>query len=409
MLEFQCECGKALKVDESMAGKLGKCPKCGQTLRVPEPPRPADEIVPPATLQPDPAAEPTTGARMRTGRSRGGHFAAQPEQVRPNTIEIAGGFLMLATIFMPWLVVQDKVWMSWDIVAESSGASIAFLIGAWVIGLVTIIVSFSLKEEMVLWFSYAALGLLGVILFLTASSGQFSAVDSLGPLAALMGSRTVAVFSSILLLALIIVLNLRARIGASPPVRIVQASVGGVLGILCVVSVFTMVARFADLPKPMKARLVLDLIFSILADMGIVLASIFAVGHAAAAKIKGADLSKVALGLVYAALGVSAGYVLIRPAMIFNSAGMVLVFLNYIMLVGPIVVLFCHGAVRSVSELVPILSKLRSTSEATGGDDKQATRSDIEARLHELARLREQEVISEKEYAEARQKALEQM
>lgn len=37
MIEFDCvKCGKNLRVNDNVAGKQGKCPKCGTTLRVPE-------------------------------------------------------------------------------------------------------------------------------------------------------------------------------------------------------------------------------------------------------------------------------------------------------------------------------------------------------------------------------------
>jgi len=36
-IAFTCSgCGKNLKVKAQLAGKSGKCPKCGQTVKVPE-------------------------------------------------------------------------------------------------------------------------------------------------------------------------------------------------------------------------------------------------------------------------------------------------------------------------------------------------------------------------------------
>ncbi len=58
-IDVTCEgCGKTLSVDDSMAGKRGKCPKCGTVLVVPddgpvraevaapEPKAPADSVCP---------------------------------------------------------------------------------------------------------------------------------------------------------------------------------------------------------------------------------------------------------------------------------------------------------------------------------------------------------------------------
>ena len=37
MIKFACpSCSKSMRVDDSYAGKKGKCPKCGNTLEVPE-------------------------------------------------------------------------------------------------------------------------------------------------------------------------------------------------------------------------------------------------------------------------------------------------------------------------------------------------------------------------------------
>ncbi len=40
MIRFRCDgCGKHLKVADSLAGKRGKCPRCGAVVNVPTPPR----------------------------------------------------------------------------------------------------------------------------------------------------------------------------------------------------------------------------------------------------------------------------------------------------------------------------------------------------------------------------------
>lgn len=34
-IQFKCSCGKLIRVNEEMAGKTGKCPSCGERVKVP--------------------------------------------------------------------------------------------------------------------------------------------------------------------------------------------------------------------------------------------------------------------------------------------------------------------------------------------------------------------------------------
>ncbi len=41
-ISVSCPCGKTLSVKDELAGKRGKCPKCGAPLTIPQPPKPAE-------------------------------------------------------------------------------------------------------------------------------------------------------------------------------------------------------------------------------------------------------------------------------------------------------------------------------------------------------------------------------
>ncbi|MFZ1933145.1 MAG: DUF4190 domain-containing protein [Thermoguttaceae bacterium] len=55
MITIQCECGQALRVDEKFAGRMGTCPKCKKSIRIPGGTAPA-AAAPQAAADPAPAA-----------------------------------------------------------------------------------------------------------------------------------------------------------------------------------------------------------------------------------------------------------------------------------------------------------------------------------------------------------------
>ena len=59
-IDFACECGKWLQVEDQYAGKQAKCPSCGRVVTVP-PPTPAAATAPPG---PPPAQHFYPGARQ---------------------------------------------------------------------------------------------------------------------------------------------------------------------------------------------------------------------------------------------------------------------------------------------------------------------------------------------------------
>jgi tetratricopeptide (TPR) repeat protein len=75
MIRFQCTgCGATIKVNDNLAGKRGKCPKCGTVVTIPFPePQPVDESAPPhvaesarpAVAPPRPAPAPRTPPQPR--------------------------------------------------------------------------------------------------------------------------------------------------------------------------------------------------------------------------------------------------------------------------------------------------------------------------------------------------------
>jgi len=65
-IRFKCDCGKALKVADELAGKQGKCPGCGNTITVPRLAAvevvPESEVSPPIDRRPPPLPQRPAGS-----------------------------------------------------------------------------------------------------------------------------------------------------------------------------------------------------------------------------------------------------------------------------------------------------------------------------------------------------------
>jgi len=113
MIEFKCEsCGARVKAPPSLAGKAGKCPKCGTLNRVPPQARPpasepesgADTSVPvpaeqlrrqakpaePVRSAPAHAKEPTSDHRLANEVAQAAHLPARPA--------MGGKFLLILVV-----------------------------------------------------------------------------------------------------------------------------------------------------------------------------------------------------------------------------------------------------------------------------------------------------------------------
>lgn len=93
-IRFRCECGKALKVPETAAGKTARCPACGRMTPVPQ------------RGQAAPASEPAVPRRPRTGRAVGGRRRRFPVAAVAAvvTVGVLGG---VAWAFLPQVLGRN--------------------------------------------------------------------------------------------------------------------------------------------------------------------------------------------------------------------------------------------------------------------------------------------------------------
>lgn len=428
MISFKCECGKIMKVDDRMADKLGRCPKCGKTIRIPGGPPPAEPVKPlrPARSSPPAGSADHASALGALAAAASTRQGAGPPPASPGptagiqsrsqeqaaaTIGIVAGFLLLGTIFIPWSGSETTIVMSWTLVADAPGVINAFLIGAWVIGLASIFVSIFLRGSSMSYFQ-AALGLLGVILFLVVVEEAMDAA-ALGPYP-YRTSHVVVLGSMVVLLwiAAIVVGNVRLRIGPKPVVRVFQGLCGAGLAVLMAVTFFRTIAAFSDLPKPVKETLVFDLILHIALQLSVIVAGAMVASHAASGKIGRYNFTRAGLHVLYSSLVVLGIYLLVRPAVLAESGWLALSFLNSILLISSIGMLFCVGAVGSASGVSAAVARLPQTLEAAvtheapAPSPAPAAPGTVEARLAATARMFEQGMLTEEEYAQAKRKIL---
>lgn len=75
-ISVSCSCGKTLNVKDELAGKRGKCPKCGALLTIPQPPKPAEpELLDLPSLSDEfdaPAAAEVIPEAVKLARARSG-------------------------------------------------------------------------------------------------------------------------------------------------------------------------------------------------------------------------------------------------------------------------------------------------------------------------------------------------
>ncbi len=373
MIAFECEnCGKPLRVATRLAGKLAKCPGCGHAVRVPistmppeEEPAGAAPAEPPQAGDVAPAA-PEFGDRQAPcgegeppapapGTDQPPVPAAPPPQAggpldlragaapaEDTTADVLAGALMLATFLIPWVVLPNGVFMSWDVAREAGAAFNMFLVGAWVIGIAVLLVNLSVRGIQ-RWRWNAGLGALGMVLTLIML-GQFSHADwSTSPLP---NSRTVAIVCVLLLVALIVVENLQLRFQANQSL----ATAGRVVGAL-VIAAFAAglvkgVANYSDQPVDLRERSALDLVFLSFWRLAMIAAGV------AATRPPTAAVSRLVLTGLYVSLGVLGAYLIVRPPFLFEIGGIALTFLNLIMIVGGLILLACRGFIEAISERI---------------------------------------------------------
>ena len=452
MIEFRCECGKALKVADRLAGRVGRCPACGAQRRIPttvqrgpslrvadpmtsrqspgnrvsERPSsdPTSQPVPVTQDRLDSLAEaarsakydpPLTGSRMvhTPGRSL---LQVVPVHSGFPIYELICGCLLLLTALLPWMAVGGVVYMSWDIIADApseASAFVVFLVGSWLIGAAAIVLSATLRG-LPAAISHAGLGLFGVVLLvvLVYSTSYGSIASRRVITSGLLDFGFLRIMKLLMLLGVIVATNVRIRLKATTGLRVSQGAIAGVYIVLFIIGLISDLHSFSKIPKPIRSELAGDCAFFIILELVVAASAVLALVHATTVRISRNTLSQIALCLIYAATLCEVWYIILRPAILLEQYGLILLCLNTCLLTIPILYLLCSGVVHTVCQLVTMASTpITSTSAVIHSPVSEVSGDggDIQTRLQELKWLLADGLITEQEHAAKRERILREL
>ena len=416
MISFECQCGAKVNVDDRLAGKVGRCPRCRRAVRIPGPVTGAQPLspgvqsqtagpppVPNAPLESEtaemsplealaeaasqgaPVGQSYDGATPSDAlldlldsqpASQDAQAPAQPVQSAPhgrlhpktslenNSPFIGAGFMILSTIFIPWFVgtasgffggesaSQITTFMSWDLIKSAPGMLTAFLIIAWYIGLASVVAGFCLRD-LPHAICTASHGFVGV-LFLLCLWLSLAGTPFMPAGSQAGGTMVVHSLSLILLILLLPVLAIRKELGRTSAIRALQGVFGGALSVLLAVGFILSIAMFTELPQAVRSQLVPDFLVGVLTQMLFLAGAIIALVDAARPKSNSLILIEVARWLICGSLGLGGVYIVIRAAALGRSGGgIALSILNFLILItAPLLLLFLGGVVRVIVEAV---------------------------------------------------------
>ena len=408
-------CGKSLKVDKRLVGKMARCPACGVTVRIPASDGVAlrpEATKPKATAQPlamaPPAAAPHTppqpiGAAPPPAAVRNTRTTRARTLIRSDKFpiyEMICGCLLLATLILPWLVTKHRVVMSWDVLSEAPTGMQITLAMLWMIGIATIIISSILRgADASLW--HGIFGLTGIMLWLFQIPSSSSGSMRMSPLGT-SDLGVVAVFQFLFLLGIIVTTKIRLRLPPQLAVRIVQGACSLIFLMFALVNFIDFIGEYNQMPDFIRSKTVGDFLVMIMLQLIVIAAAILAIVHAAAFQIRTDTLSRIAMGLIYGASGCTVAYVVIRPAMLTEEPAIILTMLNCLFLTIPIVFLFCSGLIGFICGLVVKMGNAPRTAAparapvqapaSSGGD------ASVQGRLRKLESLKVEGLITNEEY-----------
>jgi len=464
VISFECQCGAKVKVDDQLAGRMGRCPRCRRMVRIPgsaisaQPPalgvqqQAGGQAVEKSPLEEALAAASSQGYPMRqlhNGTAPSDdpfgllamQAASQPPRLptqpacpihhglqRPRTsLEknapfMTAGFLILSTIFIPWFIgaappffegssaSRVTTFMSWDVIKFGPGMLTAFLITAWYIGLASVVAGFCLSD-LPHAICTAGHGFAGVLflscLWLSWVGTPYVPFNSQGG-----GLVVVNLLGMIFLLLLLPALAIRRQLGRTTVIRPVQGIFSGALSILLVVGFILLIALFTDLPQVVRSQLVLDLVIGTLSQMLLLAGAVISLVDAARPKSDSHLLAEVATWILYGSLGLSGVYIVIRPATLGEAGGGIALFIlnSVVLIIAPLLLLFLGGAARVIIEAVSAYrrkhpsSRIRQeapTEEAVVPEELQQL-SSAKRRLQQIQALYDDGLITKDEFTARR-------
>ena len=428
MITFKCECGQELQLGDRYAGKLGRCPYCSVSIRVP------GAVALPVLRRPNRRAKgPEALALAVMLRRRQGQPAlpqsaeavealiataeeaddivldwptpgppadAQGVAFLEKNLGLVLGSVMLATFFLPWDVVDGKVTMSLDLLRDGAAGLRVLLVGLWLAGLVALLVSRVVNSEAKLSV-HAGLGLVGLLLLLAQVHPLLRALAG-GSSPYLDSAAWLLVVQAVLTPALVVATAIRLRVGPMLILRIIQGLAAAALGMLGIWQFFQWTAMYQGLPNALQTDRMLDLIVGVLLGLALEAACVMALLHAVATWYIRPGLSRICLQFIYCVLTVAAAYVFIRP-LAAGRFGWSLMIVNSLMLSAPVFILLCSGLTECLIRAINRLSLFHPRDRLV----REMGDLSPDERLVRLAELLDRNLISEEEFTASKRRMLE--
>ncbi|MBT3202307.1 MAG: SHOCT domain-containing protein [Phycisphaerales bacterium] len=212
----------------------------------------------------------------------------------------------------------------------------------------------------------------------------------------------VAVFQFLFLLGIIVTTKIRLRLPTQIAVRIVQGICALIFLMFALVNFIDFIGAYSRMPDFIRSKTVGDFLVILMIQLTIIAAAILAIVHAVALQIRTDTLSRIAMGLIYGAIGCAIAYIVIRPVILTEEPAIILTILHCLFLTIPIIFLFCSGLIGFICGLVVKMGNAprtaaprRAPAQApapSGGD------TSVQGRLRKLESLKTEGLITNDEY-----------
>ena len=424
MAVMRCPCGQSLSVPDNLAGKVGRCPQCGQKVRIPgsqDSPQPAlgpGEVPVVVATRTDDDTPPAARARRKM-RPR------SDARWRKNIVPVVAGVLILATIVVPWEVgrgTNGKAVMSWNVISRLLARDCSFLIGTWVIGAAAVAVSLCVRD-LALRASHVGMGLLGIVLFWVAMDGGASWPFRL-VLEALPGKSAGVMqwwFWLLLVTCLAIALNVRLRMGGQIAVRATVGVLAAGLAVWTIVRFFTTISEFTRSTD--KDKMVLYLITALVAMVATITICVVALVDVASTKVDKRNLARGAVLSLYGTMGVLFAVLSVAwPLHMIQMPGTrMCTMVNTVVLVAAVLTIFSNGVIELTGLLIEFFARRRVARPAPAAGDVPPDTApaddapqahpaphvdELDARIRKLKTLFDNGTISREEYETERRRIL---
>jgi hypothetical protein len=258
--------------------------------------------------------------------------AAAPQQTHPaaaRPLPDAGakakavflGLAMLASLFIPWGMKDDKLVMSWQVLQRAEAGPILLLVAIWVVGLAAVLAG-ALLRRLALAAACLVLGAIGLAAVLSADEH----LRALAPWLSAAGElvrKTPLALAALLLMAQMVATRLRLRLPTGAPTRLAGGLLGAGTAIVAVVSLILLIVDYAGLEQDPRKALFYDFAFFLGLWVCLLVCGLLAALHAAATGGASAR-GRLALLLGHLAVFGTMAYVIGRLA--FSTGGVGLVF-----------------------------------------------------------------------------------